>query len=122
MIVAIENARCAVASYIDVRPAIIVEIERDYSERVVTIGLIYVRLGRDVLKLSVPPIVIKNVLRSRQAARPAHHRGAFPNAGRPLSRRRRGRDVKIHVIGNEQVQEAVAIVVHEGAARSPGLS
>ena len=122
MIVAIKNAGSAIAGYKNIRPSIFVEIERRHAERVVAIGAIDVRFCGDVFKSSVAAIVIENVLRAGKSARAAHHGNPFPDAGRPLSRRGRGREIEIHIVGDNQIEAAIAIVVDEGAARAPGLA
>src|ERR1039458_6509830 len=58
----------------------------------------------------------------RQAARATVHRNALPVATGDLAGRRHGLEVKLQVVGDEQVQVAVAVVIHEGAAGSPSHS
>src|SRR6266849_6624216 len=100
VIVMVENAGGAVARDINVRPAVVVIVERGNTEGIMTVGLIDARFCGDVLKRAVPEIVIKNVFRPRQATRAAHHRNTFPHAGRPLTRRERGGGIIIDVIGD----------------------
>src|SRR5579864_4049381 len=72
VIVAIENARGAVARDEDVRPAIFVEVERGNAECIMPIGLVDVRLRGRVFKGSIAAIVVESVLRAGQAAWTAH--------------------------------------------------
>src|ERR1700730_98307 len=60
-IVAVENAGGAVASDVDVRPAVFVEIERGNAESVVAIGLIDVRFLCKVFKGAVAAIVVEEI-------------------------------------------------------------
>src|SRR5262249_20259919 len=84
--------------------------------------LVDLRLAGYVLELPITQVVIKNVLRPRQSARAAHHRDALPHARSPLSRRRRVRDVKVNVVCDHQVEQAVAVVIDKRAAGSPGFA
>ena len=118
----IKNAGSAVAGDVDVGPAVVVEVESGNAEGVVAGGLIDVRFRGDVFEFSVSQIVIKNVFRPWQAARTAHDRHAFPDAGRAFARGGGGGEIEVHVVGDHQVEMAVAIVIDEGAAGAPGFS
>ena len=98
VVIPIENAGRAVASDKDVGPAVFIEIECRNAESVVAVCAIDMRLRRDVFKRSIAAIVVEDVLRSGEAARPTHHRNTFPDAGRPLARRRRRREIKVDVV------------------------
>src|ERR1039458_3122784 len=102
-------------------PAVFVEIQRGNAERVMPLGAIDVRLYGDVFERTVAFVVIKNILRARQTARPAHHGNAFPYTCRPLAGRGRRRKIKIHIVGYDQVEPAVAIIVNKCAACSPAF-
>src|SRR5260370_39656951 len=65
-IVVIENAWSTVAGYVDIRPAIIVKVECGNTERIVSIGLVYVSFGGNIREGSVTAIFIQNILRARQ--------------------------------------------------------
>ncbi len=86
------------------------------------VGLVDVGFRGDVFEGAVAAIVVEDVLRRRQSSRAAHHRRALPDARRAVSRRRRGREIEVHVIGDDEIELAVAIVVNEGAAASPSLA
>ena len=122
VIVVVENAGRAVAGDENVGPAVFVEIERGDAEGIVAVGAVDVRFGRNVFKRAVAAIVIENVLRPRQATRPAHHRNALPDAGRTLAGRGRGRQIEVDIVRYDEIEPAVAVVVDEGAARAPGLA
>src|SRR5579864_5888125 len=81
-----------------------------------------VRLRRDIFKSSIAPIVVKNVFRPRKPSRSAHHRNTLPEARRPVSGRRRGRKIEIHIVGYDQVDAAIAVVVHKRATGPPILA
>src|ERR1035438_7733627 len=121
VVVVVENAGRAVAGNEDVGPAVLVEIDCGYAEGVVAVGVIDVGLGGDVFKRAIAAVVIEDVLRAGQSARAAHDGNAFPDAGRPLSGRRGGREIEVHVIRDDQIEAAVAVIVDECTARAPGL-
>ena len=122
MIIAIQNAGSAVARDKNIRPPVFIEVERRDAERIVAVGAIDVRLCRDVFKCSIAAIVVKNIFRSGQSARPAHHRNALPDARRTLSRCGSSRQIEVHIIRNDQIKMAIAIVVDERTSGSPGFS
>jgi hypothetical protein len=72
---------------------------------------------RDIFESAVALVVIQQVGVERKAARAAIHRHAAIEAVRVGARLRRGLKVELQVIGDEQVQAAIAVVVEEGAAR-----
>ena len=77
--------------------------------------------GAHIFKLPVPKVVVKNVLRALKSTGTAHDRNAFPHAGRTLSRCRRSGKIEVDVIGDHQVQQPIAIVIHECATGAPGF-
>ena len=122
VVVAIENAGRAVAGDENVGPSIFVEVECRHAEGVVAFGAINVGFGGDVFKRAIAAIVIEDILRSGQTARPAHDGNPLPDASQTFPRRRRGRQIEIHIIGHNQIEAAIAIVVDECAARAPRLA
>src|SRR5262249_30615013 len=58
------------------------------------------------------------VLAARQSGRSAGNGQSFV-AAQPRPRRRRAREIEIDVVGREEIEAAVAIVVDEGAAGVP---
>src|SRR5216683_2966269 len=122
VIVVVKNAGGAVAGDINVRPAVVVVIKSGNAEGVMPVGLIDAGFGSDIFENAVAKIVIKNIFRPRQAAWAAHHRHAFPHAGGPLAGSGRGGQIEIDVVGDEQIELAVAVVVNKGAAGAPGFS
>src|SRR5580700_4483483 len=86
------------------------------------VGAINVRLYGDVLKAAVAFIVIENILGARQTTRATHHRNAFPYTIGSLARRGRRRQIEIHIVGYDQVEPTVAIIVDKCAAGAPSFS
>src|SRR5437868_15116126 len=76
----------------------------------------------DVLEGAVAAIVIENVLRAGKSAGAAHHGHSFPHAGRTLAGSWRGRKVEVDVVGDHEIEVAVAIVVNPRAPRAPRLA
>ena len=64
MIVVIENTGSAIARHVDIRPPIVVEIERRNAEGVVSARLIYVRLGSYIHKRSISSILVQTIFRA----------------------------------------------------------
>jgi len=87
-----------------------------------TSGLIDVSLGGDLLKRTVAAIVVQNIFRAGQALRAAHHRNAFPDTRGSVARRGGSGQIEIDVVGDHQVEAAVAIIVDKGATGSPSLA
>src|SRR5579871_1099087 len=73
----------------------------------------------DVFKFAITEIVINHVRRARKAAWATHDRGAFPHATDASARFRSCREIEVHVVGDDEIEFAVAVIVDEGAAGSP---
>ena len=65
--------------------------------------------------------MVKNIFRAGQSARAAHHRNSFPHTRRPFSRRGRVGNVKVHIVGDHQIEQTIAIVIDKGASGAPGF-
>src|SRR5271167_2916439 len=87
-----------------------------------SVGAVDVRLDGDVFERAIALVVVENVLRTRQSARAAHHRHSLPYTVRALPGRGSGGQIEVHVVGDHQVEPAVAVVVYERAARAPRFS
>src|SRR5947208_11457645 len=68
-----------------------------------------------VLKLSAAGIVIQNVLRPRQPAGTAHHWYALPHARSVFAGVWSGRQIKINVICDHQVEHSIPTVIYKSA-------
>ena len=117
--IVIQQTGCHVASHIDVRPAIVVEIGSHNAQSISPARFENARLLGDVGKGAVPIVVEQGVPAFRQTAGTAHHRQPLPDAIGIGAGSRRGAQVQIHVVGNEEVHVAVAVVIQESAARAP---
>ncbi len=85
----------------------------------------YARMPLGLLTSSNFPsaeVVVKDVRCARQAARPAHHRNALPDAYRGLARSGRFGKIEMDVVSHGEVQLAVAVIIDESAAGTPFLS
>src|SRR6266436_2478035 len=86
------------------------------------VGSIDVGFRCDVLERAVAPVVVEDVLRAGKSAGSAHHGHSFPHAGRALTGSGSGRKVEVDVVGDHEIEVAVAIVVNPGAPRAPRLA
>src|SRR4029077_6289430 len=111
-VIVVENAGSAVAGDINVGPAVVVEVESGNAEGVMTVGSVDVGFRGDVLERAVAAIVVEDVLRAGKSAGAAHHGHAFPHAGRTLAGSGSGRKVEVNVVGDHEIEVAVAIVVY----------
>ena len=118
--VAVQRARVGVVGHVDVGPAVVVEVQRDDAEPVRPAGLGDPGAVRHVDERAVALVAIQQVLAARQSWRSARDRDALVPAQARV-RRRRGREVEIDVVGDKQVQPAVAVDVEKGAAGAPSL-
>ena len=76
----------------------------------------------DVFEGAVAAIVIEDIFCGGQTLRAAHHGSAFPHAGGALTGSGRGREIEVDVVGDHEIEMAVAVVVDEGAAVAPGFA
>src|SRR5207237_7201569 len=61
-------------------------------------------------------VVINDIVRERQSAGSAHYRQSLPLAKSALAGARCGGQVEVHVVGDEKVQEPVAVVIEKATA------
>src|SRR5258708_30336386 len=66
MIVVIEDAGGAVASHKNIRPAVVVVVERGNTEAVMSVGLVDFRFRCNVFKHTVAKIVVQNIFLPQQ--------------------------------------------------------
>src|ERR1700675_2817758 len=86
------------------------------------VGSVDVGFRCDVLERSIAAIVIEDVLRARKSAGAAHHGHSFPHAGRTLAGGWRGRKIEVDVVGDHEIEVAVAVVVNPRAPCAPRLA
>jgi hypothetical protein len=115
-VIDVENGRCAIARDIDVREAIPIEVAGDDAERIVSGGLRDAALVRDITEGGAF-IVIEKIAIKGKAARPAIHSHAAIETVRIGTRFRSAVEIELQVIGDEEIQLAVIVVVDEGTAR-----
>src|SRR5229473_2372588 len=121
LFVLIQRAGGGVVGNVNVRPAIVVEISGEHAEAESAVSLEDAGFFADVGEGSVAVVVIENVLAAVESRRAAGDHDAFVEAGTGFGNRR-GLQVEIDVVGDEKIEVAVAIVVHESAAGVPALA
>src|SRR5262245_36787377 len=121
-VVVVERGGGRIVSDINVGPGVVVEIRRDDSESVRAVGLQNARLVRNVRERDVAPffriVAVEDVLAAFQPGRAAGDHHAFVQT-RPGLWRGRGLEVEVDVIGDEEVEVAVLVVIDEGRAAPP---
>ena len=118
VVVAIERARVRIVRHVDVGPAIVVEVERADAEAVGAAGLEDAGALRDVLEGAVALVAVEHVGAAGQPGRTARDRDALVAAEARIGRGRLG-EIEVDVVGDEQIEPSVAVVVEEGGARCP---
>src|SRR5712691_11318502 len=122
VIVMVKNARCAVASHVDVRPAVVVIIERRNAEAIVARRAVDAGRRSYVLEAALAEIAIEDISAARQAPRPAKDSNALPQASGIFAGGRGVCKVEVRIVRDGQIELPIPIVIHEGAAGAPGLS
>src|SRR5215471_9898824 len=114
----IESASSRVIGNINVRPPIVIEVGHQHSQPVGPRGCSDAAGFRDISESAVTVVVIKDIAAAFQTRRPASHHDALVEA-RSGFRHWSCFQIQINVVGNEQVQMTITIVVHEGASSIP---
>ncbi len=120
LLVLVKRAGGGVIGHVDVGPAIVVEVRREHAESVGSVR--FENPGRfgDVGEGAVAVVVVEDVVVALQSGRSAgNHDGLVETRAR--FRHRRGLEIHVNVVGDEEVELAVAIVVDEGAAGAPAV-
>ncbi len=118
LLVLVERAGGGIVGDINIGPAIVVEICSQHSEAVGAAGAENSRRVGNVGERAIAVVVIQNVFAALQSRRSARHHYALVKA-RARFRHGRSRQIEIDVVGDEQIEFAVAIVVDERAACVP---
>src|SRR6266404_2543211 len=121
LLVLIQRAGCRIVGNVNVRPAVVVQIGSEHAEAKSAVSLEDAGFFADVGESSIAVVVIKNVLAAVESRRTARDHDAFVEAGTGFGNGR-GLQVEIDVVGDEEIEVAVAIVVHESAAGVPALA
>jgi hypothetical protein len=108
-----------VASHIYVGPTVLVEVRCHDSHSIARPGLPNARLNADVRKGSISVIPVKGVSAERKASWAAGDGKTLPIAVNVRSRPGNVVEVELHVIGDEQIQVTIAIVIKERAPSAP---
>ena len=119
MLVAIEQAGRLVASYVDIRPAVVIEIGDDHAKAITAAGREDAGLRRDVGKRAVAVVVIERIVGHGQPLRAAYDHDSFPLAVLAASGLWCLTQIEVDIVRDEDIQVAVAIVVDKRTARSP---
>ncbi len=137
MIVVVETAGDGVACYVNVGPAIVVKVRRAHAKsvRAHRNPLLVDRCRRrqaardrhtgslgNVLKRSIAAIVVQDVRPAAEPLRPAPDGQPVIPAVLVLAGLRRHAGIEIHIVGDEQVEVAVTVVVHKTATCVPSRS
>ena len=119
MIVHKQQAGRGIACDEDVGPSVFVKVGGDHRHSVALGCSGNASLFRHVGERAIAVVAIKGMPPGRKPARAAIHRNAFPIAGRVLAGRGGMFERKSDVVGNEEVEMPVAVVVQECAASAP---
>jgi hypothetical protein len=116
LLVDVEDGGCAVAGDIEVCPAVSVEVSSDNTEGVVATGSGDAGGLGHVGELPRPVVPIEDIAIERKPARPAGGGDVAVVAVRILAGFGRRLEVELEIVGDEQIEIAVAIVIEESAA------
>ena len=118
LLVLVEGGGGGVVGDVDVGPAIVVEVGDADAEAIGADGVEDARFFGDVGEGAVAIVVVEDVFTTLQAGWAAGDLNAFVGAAGGFGVGR-GLDVEVDVVGDEEVEMAVAVVVEEGAAGVP---
>ncbi len=117
-----EKAGGGVTGDIDFGPAVVIEIGSHGGHAVAALCLGDAGLLADIGEGTVAIVVIEGGNAGGQAARAAVDRNSFPIAVRVFAGLRNRFGVELEVVGDEEIEAAVAVVIDEGAAGAPTIS
>ena len=120
-LVLIKSAGGGIVGHVNIGPAIIIKIGGQDAQAEGSVGLKNSGGSRNIGESAVAVVVIKNIFATLEPRRAACDHHAFIEA-RARFRHRRGRQVHIDIVGDEEIELAIAVVVHEGAAGIPALA
>src|SRR6266852_6235501 len=87
-----------------------------------SVGAVDVCFRGHIFERAIALIVIQDILRARQSARAAHHRNSLPYAGGKLAGSGSAGQIEVHVVGDDQIELSVTVVIDERTARAPCFS
>ena len=114
-----QKAGSRVASDIYVGPTVLVEVRCHDGHSIARPGLPHARLNAYIGKSSISIIPVKGVSAIRKAPWTAGDGKPLPIAVNVRSRPGNVVEVELHVVGDEQIQETIAIVIKERAPGAP---
>src|ERR1700727_3029551 len=114
-----KQTRGGIAGNKDVGPSVFVEIGSDYRHPIGPRRARNPRLLAHVGEGPVAVVTVSRVSSGGQSARSALNRDALPIAIYVLARHRRVLERETYIVGNEEIEVAIPIVVKETASRSP---
>src|SRR5439155_16808310 len=121
VLVLIERTGGGVVGDVDVRPAVVVEVGGENAEAVGAVGAEDSGGFGGVGEGAVGVVVEENIFSADEARRAAGDHYTFIWAGAGLGDGSSG-EIHVNVIGDEEIELAVTIVVNESAARIPALA
>src|SRR6185369_13053676 len=114
-----QQTRSGIASHVNVRPAVIVEVAGDGGEPIAIPGGGNSGLHAHVGKCSISFITVETMPAIGKAARATGYGGIEPAAVRILAGPGSFLQIKLKIVGDEQIKVPVAVLVEEGASRAP---
>src|SRR5436190_1086005 len=117
-----QQARRRVAGDVNFLPAVPVEVGRHRVQTEARVHSADARTCADVRERAVSVIVVEHGALGNQSARTAIHRNAFKITPRIFPGRWDLIEIENQIVGDEQVQAAVAIIVHPCTTSAPALT
>src|SRR6202023_2019245 len=123
MLIAVQIFRHGIVGDQQIKPTVVVHVNKDRRQTVVTPGVGNAGLYTNVGKGSIAVVVKQMIALARQSARAAHHRdpakltepelkAAFAGDGRIVG-------IEFRVAGDKEIKKAVVVVIPPGCARRP---
>src|SRR5262245_34422192 len=110
---------CSSDLHVQIRPAIIIEVEPCDTEPEITFGIADAGALGDVGEPHAAVVAKQKVRLSWQPARPALHRDSAVLAGLVAPELRQVLQIDLHVTADEEIEIAILVVIREAAARRP---
>ena len=118
VVVLVEGGGGGVVGDVDVGPAVVVEVGDQHAEAVSAGRLQNARFRRNIGEGAVAVVVEQDVLAAIQTGRAARDHQSFIETRAGFGRGH-GLEVEVDVVGDEEIEMAVAVVIDEGAAGIP---
>ncbi len=115
----IKIGRLAVVCDQKIQFAVMVKVRPDRRQAIAVLRITHARFLGNISEGSIPVVVVQIVRRSLQAARAALHIDAQVFAGVARTECRHIVQAKIHLVRDEEVVPAVAVIISKGCSRGP---